>query len=156
MHDHIHQSNLIEGIDWPIADRDSMNAWLWLLDQKKLDLSVIMHLQKRITIHQKDLLPNQRGYIRGMAGNDVNVTIAGHAAPHFSMIKGLMDNWLLDYKKLGPLDAHIRFETIHPFVDGNGRTGRMLMWWQELHKGDLPTLFRDDEKFSNYYSLFVR
>lgn len=132
-----------------------MFAWKWLVKQKKLDLSIIMLLQKRITINQTDLAPNQRGYIRGMAGNNTNVTVGGRMAPHYSMVRGLMDNWLLDYKQLGPLEAHIRFETIHPFVDGNGRTGRMIMWWQELHDGELPTLFENDHKFQDYYPLFV-
>jgi hypothetical protein len=149
MDDHIHQSNLIEGIDDPREDKQSMSAWLWLLQQKKLDHGVICHLQKRITLHQTDLQPDQRGYYRKL-----QVYIGDRVPVHHSMVKMLMDNWLLDYRKLGPLEAHIKFETVHPFVDGNGRTGRMLMWWQELHEGALPTLFENEHKWQDYYPLF--
>jgi Fic family protein len=36
-------------------------------------------------------------------------------------------------------EHHIKFEHIHPFVDFNGRTGRMLMNWERLQVG-LPML----------------
>jgi hypothetical protein len=73
--------------------------------------------------------------------------------PPWTLVKGLMDNWLLDYRDLGPKNAHIRFERIHPFVDGNGRTGRMLMWWHERMLGLEPTLIKAEEK-EKYYEWF--
>ena len=151
MEPYIRESNLIENIDDPKEDKQSMSAWLWLLQQKKLDQGIICHLQKRITLHQDDLQPDQRGYYR-----KIQVWVGDHKPPAAHLVKGMMDNWLLDYKKLGPLQAHIRFETIHPFVDGNGRTGRMLMWWHELHTGKLPTLYKASERGEVYYKLFVR
>lgn len=50
-----------------------------------------------------------------------------------SLLRDLLANWerfLHDGESLGPLIrlavAHYQFEAIHPFTDGNGRTGRML------------------------------
>lgn len=41
---------------------------------------------------------------------------------------------LMDIKgnKIRPFKAHCRFETLHPFMDGNGRTGRAVWLWQML------------------------
>ena len=49
--------------------------------------------------------------------------------------------------------GHIDFETIHPFEDGNGRTGRMLMSWQRKKAGLEPLLIRASERWE-YYQWF--
>lgn len=48
---------------------------------------------------------------------------------------------------------HLQFESIHPFIDGNGRTGRLLMNLQLIQAG-LPAInikFADRRK---YYDAF--
>jgi Fic family protein len=50
-------------------------------------------------------------------------------------------------------DHHIRYEHIHPFVDGNGRTGRMFMNWERLKAG-LPLLVIKESKKYDYYDWF--
>jgi hypothetical protein len=150
MENHIRQSNLIEDIDNPDEDQQSMLAWEYLIAQPKLTHGVIQRVQKMITINQP-LPPNTRGYYRDMA--KVNVTVAGRAGAHFAVVPHLMENWRLDHKKLGPLESHIRFEKIHPFIDGNGRTGRMLMWWQEVKMGKEPTLIKFNNRMA-YYAWF--
>lgn len=54
--------------------------------------------------------------------------------------------------------AHLQFETIHPFLDGNGRTGRNLILWQLCQAGairapilPLSTYFKQHR--STYFSL---
>jgi Fic family protein len=46
---------------------------------------------------------------------------------------------------------HCEFETIHPFYDGNGRTGRMIMLKQCLMH-NVPLFFINDESKAIYYN----
>ena len=42
------------------------------------------------------------------------------------------------------LDFHVKFERIHPFQDGNGRVGRLIMFWQCLQSNSVPFIITDD------------
>lgn len=48
---------------------------------------------------------------------------------------------------------HHRFESIHPFQDGNGRVGRILMFQQCLQNGILPFIVLDEKKMFYYRGL---
>lgn len=48
---------------------------------------------------------------------------------------------------------HARYENIHPFQDGNGRTGRMLLFKECLKNGIIPAIIRDEHKMEYYHAL---
>ena len=48
---------------------------------------------------------------------------------------------------------HIEFERIHPFADGNGRTGRLLLTYEIISMGLLPVDIRYEERKRYYAAL---
>ncbi|MDD3400426.1 MAG: Fic family protein [Eubacteriales bacterium] len=51
------------------------------------------------------------------------------------------------------IDFHVRFESIHPFQDGNGRVGRLIMFKECLRNGIVPFIIDDDMKLFYYRGL---
>ena len=51
------------------------------------------------------------------------------------------------------LDFHVRFEKIHPFQDGNGRVGRLIMFKECLASGIVPFIITDELKMFYYRGL---
>lgn len=151
MMEYVRNSNLIENIDSGKEDRRSARAWNWFIDQPVISVPVLLELHRRITHGQ---LP------KGEAGEfrRVQVYVGNHIPPAPGLVIAQTGNWLWDLMEqvetLDPKEMHIRFETIHPFVDGNGRTGRMLMWWHEHRQGKIPTLISFENR-SAYYQWFT-
>ena len=51
------------------------------------------------------------------------------------------------------LDFHVGFERIHPFQDGNGRVGRLIMFWQCLQSNTVPFIITDDLRLFYYRGI---
>ena len=72
-------------------------------------------------------------------------------------LMNLFMDWLQDSKKLHPVElaaqAHYRLVTIHPFVDGNGRTARLLMNMILLMSGYPAAIIRKRDRLNYLKSL---
>jgi Fic family protein len=66
-------------------------------------------------------------------------------------------NWLFTEKKEHPViaaaEAHTKFVSIHPFIDGNGRTGRLIMNLVLLQNGYVPVIIKNDKRINYLTAL---
>jgi len=120
----------------------------------KLDKDFILLLHKMLISNIDD---NIAGRFRKL---NENVRVGTYIAPNPKHIEKMMDLLLLEYNSNNKdyfLDKiskfHLEFENIHPFCDGNGRIGRVLINYQLMQLGFPPIIIRDKEK-QKYYSSF--
>jgi len=106
---------------------------------------------------------NNRGVYRGI---QVTIMEAAHTPPQPYLVPVQLEELLRDYEDMkrdmhiieAIAEFHLRFEGIHPFVDGNGRTGRLILNLELIKAGLLPVniKFADRRKyydcFDDYYA----
>jgi Fic family protein len=102
--------------------------------------------------------PLNKGVYRGIP---VKISGARHSPPQPYLVPVQMETLLADYDELKRtrhiIDAvaefHLRFEGIHPFIDGNGRTGRLVLNLELIKAGLLPVNIKFTDR-RKYYDCF--
>lgn len=126
------------------------------IDLKAKDTA--MSLDFMLLLH-KMLLSNIRDEIAGRFRSENEwVRVGSHIASDPSEVIGRLDEMLKVYQ-LDPAQniikkialQHLTFEYIHPFVDGNGRIGRVLMDCFLIREGYVPI----NIKYSNKYNIIL-
>ena len=139
------------------------------INHKEAILFVEEVVQKRELLSEHDIksihalilknidVPNAGKY------RDINVIISGaeHKPPQAVEVPVKMQEFIEWYKKehstLHPIElatrVHVDFVGIHPFVDGNGRTARLLMNLELIKHGFPPAIIKVENRLEYYKAL---
>ena len=96
------------------------------------------------TVGDYKRLPNEVGGCETTAPEDVHREIKALLKEYNSKKRKSFDDII---------DLHQRFEAIHPFQDGNGRVGRLVMFKECLANGYVPFIITDELKMFYYRGL---
>ena len=134
----------------------NITASLLEKDQHPLTLELILGLHKSLLTNIDDAIAG-----RFRSGKEW-VRIGNHLGANPQFVPALMQELVDGYNRAEHsyfLDAiahfHAEFETIHPFVDGNGRMGRVLVNLQLMNAGLPPIIIQNKSKHTEYYPLFT-
>jgi len=142
------ESNNIEGVSDDMSLCLAYEAWEYIIDQTEI---IPYNIKKVHKILMRLHLQNEAGQFR-----EEPVWIGRREGLHFAMIKAVIYDWCEDLKtNKNWKQIHVRFEDIHPFIDGNGRVGRILMNWHRLKLG-LPLLTIHNWEKERYYKWFTK
>ena len=158
----------------PISSGATVREFYEIENHKQAFSNMLDHLESNDTLSVSIIkevhadLTDRLQYDKGQFKKNENLIIGAEfqtASPSETpfLVQQLLDNLeyrlenaATDEEKLeSVLDAHIQFERIHPFSDGNGRTGRVIMNYSLLQEG-FPPLIIEKETKATYVELLAK
>jgi hypothetical protein len=128
LRDFVAESNRIEGIHG-LPSVDDVRAHVALLSEPELTIEVVATFVRAVG----------GAPLRNRLGMDVRV--GPHLPPRGGVaVEASLRQTLADINAglRTPFEAHCAYEELHPFMDGNGRSGRAIWAWHMLSVGKDP------------------
>ena len=156
----LQHSNWIEQEYSDVALEDAEKAWVYIMKQKRVTVKEILQVHK---ILAKRIAPTIAGKLR-----TCDVWIGGEKKRYIDedtltfQLNNIFSAMLAfpgkteDEKAQFTKNCHVFFEGIHPFEDGNGRTGRILYNWHRLQLGLPINIIHEGEEQFAYYLWFKK
>jgi Fic family protein len=135
---------------------NAVDAWDFIKSYKnRLNKKFICKIQYGIT---KNTLCRIQGNYRD---SEVRISGSEHIPPKPENVSNLLEKLFAEFysekKTLHPIELaallHNKFVNIHPFTDGNGRTGRLLMNWILLRNKFPPIIIEVSNKEQYYNAI---
>ena len=155
--DFLWESNKIEYVTDDDSFAQALKAWQYLNKQKKLSVK-ILNKTHGILMKNQPLPEKAKGQFRKCA-----VWIGGREGKPWHVLPELMEQWVNQTNMVLLKDdviawprikeQHVAFKAIHPYEDGNGRMGRLIMNWTRV-KVELPILIIYNKEKYLYYEWF--
>ncbi len=144
--------------------RDANDLLLTAFDEKRgIDETLVKEFQQCLTKNTYDTRRWQLGERPGAykLRDYVNVTGKNEIGAAPEDVKEEMDELLAELTEDIPREKlltaaayfHAKFENIHPFADGNGRAGRLLMNYYLLLRGHPPIIIHEEDRKIYYEAL---
>lgn len=138
-----------------IGHKEAFNYVYELADRNtELSERVIKDLHALVLMNDRE----NKGKYRSV---QVQILGANHAPPPHYLVLEQIAGLLADYADMkankhiieAAAEFHLRFEGIHPFIDGNGRTGRLILNLELIKAGLLPINVKYADR-RRYYDCF--
>lgn len=138
----INHENAIEYLEDLLEDKNEVSEW------------IIKELHQLIL---KGIDDDNAGKYRN---DNVIINGAKHRPPEYIKVPELMERLIINYKgwnKYHPIIRasllHGELVKIHPFIDGNGRTSRLIMNMDLMKNGYVPVIIKKENRLKYYVTL---
>lgn len=133
-----------------------------------LQESDIIKIQELMLTEQKRFVPVPENYIGQYRKINVMIRFTNIIFPNFARVPSMIKRFIIKTRKWQTSFSkhcseqnieiigrfHHDFEKIHPFADGNGRTGRIIALYMILYAELSPFVFTNADKHETYYPAF--